>query len=348
MRIFSASITFAAFGCVLSAQSLISPVGHAGTEGNSNNTYPFNATFHYMQVHADLRGKVLPIKGMSFRRDGTLSSPYAGRTLDIEVWMGDSDFSAISGTYANNFTGTKANVFKRAKISTPAWPKPPSAPASFDFSVPFNNGVFLYVGATDFAWEWVTHSTTSTQTYPADAVTQTGTVNGPYSVNGTGCVATGQTRNFRATAYLSTYRSPDRVRYYAYNNYGRASSPGAILVGATNPNTPFPVCGPARLYTDAGITIPGLTNASGYFNSGTNIYVPWNAAYTGVKLYTQSYCLDAAQGPLPVAVTNGVESTVPALGPLPGSFARIFSRGNPNATTGNVGKHYAVVTRFDG
>lgn len=351
MRTLAATaLSIATFSCIAVAQStsLVSPATLATTEGNSNNTFPFYRPFHYMQIHGDLRGKVMVMKGLSFRRDGNLSSNYAGRTIEIEVWFGNSDLSKISNTYASNFTGTKTNVVKKAQFNAPAWPKPPSKPAAFNFNIPFNNGLFIYTGANDLAWEWVTHSTTATGTYPADAHAQYGTLNGRSTRTGTGCIATGQTRAMNLYGYFTTYRGPDRVRFYNYCYYGVATAAGAFLVGPTNPNLPFPVCGPQRLYTDASLAIPATANASGYMTTGTSITIPWNAAFVGASLYSQAYTADANKGPLPVSVSNGLQTIVPALAPLPGAYARIYSYNAPGATTGTIGKGYAVVTRFDG
>lgn len=69
-------------------------------------------------------------------------------------------------------------------------------------------------------------------------------------------------------AYLSTYGNPDRVRYWIYNYYGAVSAAGAILVGATDPNIPFPVCGPKTLYTNAAVTIPAGSDRSGHGERG--------------------------------------------------------------------------------
>lgn len=350
MHIATTSMAVAILGCAVFAQtSLVSPVGFDTKEGNGNNTYPFYDTFHYMQIHGDLRNKVLLIKGQSFRRDGNLSGSYASRTLEIEIFMGNSDLSKISSTFANNYLGTRTMVLKKTMVNTPSWAtKPATPPAAFDFSLPFGSA-WVYTGTTDLVWEWVVHSTTAPRkVYPADSVSTGRAVTGPYTRLGVGCTATGQTRVMLATAYLQTYRSPDRVRYYCYTSYGRANSTAATLLGLTNPNATFPICGPKRVYTDAMLTIPATSSATGFFNSGTSLYFPWNPALTGMKTYSQTYTLDGNQSPLPVAVSNGVESTVPVLGPKPGAFARIYALGNPTALSGGVGSGYALVTRFDG
>jgi hypothetical protein len=179
-----------------------------------------------------------------------------------------------------------------------------------------------------------------------DAVSSGGAKSGPYTLLGTGCTATGQTSTMIARAYLTTFRSPDRVRYYCYTNYGTKTAAAGILVGLKNPNAPFPICNKI-LYTNADlVTIAATSSATGYFNSTTGLYFPWNPAFAGLKIYSQTYTADAAMGPIPVAMSNGVESTIPTLGPKPGAYARIYSYNNHTATSGSLGNGYSLVTQF--
>lgn len=336
-----------ALTCVIPAQgSFVSPVALTSTEGISQNTFPFNAPFHYMQVHGDMRSKVLVIKGMSFRRDGKTTTNGALRTLEIEVNFGASDFAQTSSTYASNFTGTPTQVFKRGKVNFPAWPAPVSSPSPWDAQVPFNNGTYLHLGTADLAWEWITHSTTSTGYYLADA-TSAGDQRGTYTRLGTGCRATGQSRTMLATSYFAVRRATNQLLYAATCSYGTASASGAILVGTSNPNLPLPICGPATLYTDALLTIPVVSSTSGSLNTGAGLTIPFNASYAGLKAYTQIYTADANLGPLPVAVSNGVESVVPAAPPPLSLLHRIYARNSPTATSGTLAKNNGLVTRFD-
>ena len=38
------------------AAQLVSPAGLANQAGNASNNYPFYSTFHYQQIHGDVRG----------------------------------------------------------------------------------------------------------------------------------------------------------------------------------------------------------------------------------------------------------------------------------------------------
>jgi hypothetical protein len=347
MHIALHSITLVALSCSAAAQ-LISPAGFDTQEGSSNNTFPFYGnTFHYQAIHDDIH-TVLAVKGLSFRRDGTISISSLGKTVTGAIWMGHMDYAKISTTFANNYdAGGRTAVLPSGPISLPAMPaKPATPPAAFTASIPFKSP-FVYLGTKAIVWEYVCTASSSTASYIMDAHSSGRPVNGPWTRLGTGCVATGQTRNMIATAYITTYRSPDRVRYYCYTNYGTKNAPGAVLVGLTNLNLPFPICS-KTLYSDGGVVIiPATSSATGYFNSGLNLYAPWSPTLTGMKFYSQTYTQDAAMSPLQVATSNGVESIVAPQGGLPGAYSRIYAYNNATATTGSLGSGYAVITRFD-
>lgn len=330
-------------------QSLVSPVGYDTAEGNSNNTYPFyNRPFRYMQIHGDLRTNVLVMKAIAIRRDGNVSTNATARTLNLSLKIGDSSYANASTTYDNNWVGTPTTVVNNATINFPAWPKPASAPAPFNARIPFT-GVWLYTGVHDLAWETAVTQTTGTSSYPADAVSDSTLVTGPYTRLGgnTGCTSTGQTSASSAVAYIQADLTNNRFRFYSYMNYGVINAPAAMLVGSSNPNVKIPVCGPGTLFTDALITLPGTTDSRGYMNSGSQ-YVPYNAAFVGAKVYTQWYSADRGQAQLPVSVTNGVESIAPAMPPAGRPFTRIYSSGNATSATGGRTDHYALVTYFEG
>jgi hypothetical protein len=347
MRIIFASIAVAVLSCTAAAQ-LVSPATHLSTEGNSNNTYPFYGnTFHYQQVQGDIRGNVQIVKQIAFRRDGTISISSAAKTVTAELWMGHGDHATVGTTYANNYDAAgRTQVVPNGPINLPAMPaKPTSPPAAFTAIIPFKTS-FIYLGTKDLVWEYSCSASSSTASYIMDAVSSGRAVSGPYTLLGTGCTATGQTRPMVARAYLTTFRSPDRVRYYCYTNYGTKSAAAGILVGLKNPNAAFPICNKI-LYTNADlVTIGAMSRTNGYFNSTTGLYFPWNAAFAGLKIYSQTYTADAALGPIPVAVSNGVESTIPGLGAKPEKYARIYSYNNHTATSGSLGNGYSIVTQF--
>lgn len=326
-----------------SAQSsLISPVEYANLGGIPAND-PFGRVGRFMQVHGDLRGRSLLMKGLSFRPGG--SSAYTSHTVDMEIWLGPGDFAKLSSRYASNYLAAPTQVFKRAKVNTPPRPVNLTSPAPFDFRLLFQS-TFLHSGRQDLTVDLIVHATTwSTGDYLTDTAIFSGTVIGKYKALGTGCIVNG-TSPMTAEAYQATELSPPRVRYYCFTRNAPRNSPGAILVGLKNLAVAFPICGPKTLYTDALVTLPVFAGSGGYFGTGYGPTVPWQPTMAGVKLFTQSYALDSTQRPLPVAVSNGVESITPNLATMP-DYAAIQSN-NPAAIIGTVRPGRATVIRFDG
>lgn len=330
-------------GLASAQSSLISPVEVASREGSNNNTYPFNATFRYMQIHGDLRGNLQLIQRMSFRRDGLLTATSASRSLDIELSIGDSDYANRSTTFASNFTSTPSMVFS-GTVNFPSLPQPVSMPGPYAAVVSFT-APWLYVGTADLAWDWVTRSTSSTGSYYGDAHRELSSSYGSSLALGTGCTAGGQILPMQLTTYVRAITSSNLFNFTSRGKYGAGGAIGAILLGQTNPKLPFPICN-RTLYTDGLLSLPITASTTGTFGI-SNQTLPYAAAFAGVKFYSQAYTADATQSPLPVAVSNGVESVVPALPGNLGKYCRIYSRLNPMATTGSISDNYALVTRFD-
>lgn len=255
--------------------------------------------------------------------------------------MGVVDFASITTTFASNYDTAGATVVLPATtVNLPAMPaKPTTPPAAFTASIPFATP-YIYTAQKALVWEWVMTSSSTTASYVMDAHSGAATLTGAQTALGTGCTATGQTSPMTADASLTT--TATNISYTASTTFGRANSAGATLIGTNNPNAAFPICN-GTLYTNALVTVPALSDANGAFTTGALAF-SYSPALNGMKVYTQTYTADAAQGPIPAAVSNGVESIIPA---LPQQYARIYASGNATATTGSLGLAYSVVTRFD-
>jgi hypothetical protein len=351
MRI-SLSLTLAlvTLSSAATAQSyLYSWPGCDTTEGNSNNTFPFYGnTHHYQQIHGDLKGSVHVIKGISLRRDGTISISSATKDVTGGWWVGSGDYASATGTFATNYNALgRTNVVPTTTTLSlpPMPPKPVSPPANFTCHIPFSSP-YISLGTDAFIWECDLTKLSTTASYIMDANNAGGANMGPYTLIGTGCIATGQTRAMLQRCYVQAYAGPNRFRYYSYTNYGAKSAASMIAVGLTNPNIPFPICS-KRLYTDASVLmLPGTSSTSGYFNSGTAMYMPYIPGLVGQKLYTQTYTADIAQAPLPIAVSNGVESVIPAAPPPTAPVCRIYGYNNTTGT-GSIARGYVLATRFN-
>jgi hypothetical protein len=259
--------------------------------------------------------------------------------------MGHVDFPKITGTFNNNFDarGKTAVVPAATKIVLPNMPtKPSSPPAKFTATIPFKTP-FVNLALNALVWEYVGTASSSTGAYIMDAHSGGTTEVGQSTVLGKGCVATGQRSAMTATATFTSYLNPNRIQYVCSTRNGTANANGGVLIGSMNPNAAFPICNKV-LYTNADIALLGAkSDANGAFSTGVMSF-PWDPVFSGMKVYSQTYTADRAMGPLPIAVSNGVESWVPA---LPRQYARIYSYNNHTSATGSLGNGYAVVTRFD-
>jgi hypothetical protein len=329
-------------GAALVAQT-VSPLSATYTEANSNNTIPWwSQTHRYQQVHNDARGRVMILRGISWRRDGGVGGP--ARTVDTEIFVGTGDYTTATGTFASNYTNTPMRVLNRKMVSLPDHSAPPpTQPAPWTVLIPFDTP-WPYVGQADLLWDIYIYSTTTSATYALDAYSGNNvtTVNGSSQKLGTGCTATGQSAEMTVAASLQTSGAANTTSFAWSVTRGRATSPVALMLGTTNPDAQIPgVC--TRLYTNAQINIGGVTDASGGFNiPGTTL--PYNRAWAGIHLFSQAACADPGQSGLPYAASHGLDTVIPDTPPL---ITRIWAN-DVNAVTGNRSETYpyCIVTRF--
>ena len=142
----------------LSAQTTFtSPFGYDTTEGATNHAYILGGQLGltWQQIDSTLRGKVLSVKSIAWRRDATLatSANYVKRTMEVEIFLANSELTKISKTHSANYVGTPTQVVKKKTVNAPDWTTAPTtAPAPFDFKVPFDTG-WVFLGKNDFLWE---------------------------------------------------------------------------------------------------------------------------------------------------------------------------------------------------
>lgn len=341
------AVAMTALTIPLAAQgSFISPAAAATAEGNSNNNFPWTNTFHYQQMHGDVRGSARIVKGHAHRRDGLSTTVSLPRTFDVEIWAGEGTFNAstISATFANNYAAAPTQVFTRKMVNAPDWStRPTTPPAPFDFTFTYDTP-FAYSGSLDLVWEMAIHATTATSSYVADAQSQ-GSVSSPTTILGTGCVATGRTTAMSHTATYTNNPNTNQLLVTLSVSNGTPSSQGVFLMGATNPALPLPgFCGTSpTLFTSGELQLPGTTSSTGAMSTGA-LPIRWNNAFTGAQLYTQAATIDAGL-PGGLAISNGRSVQIVAM-PAPGLYARIYASGQPTATSGTVGLAFALVCEF--
>jgi hypothetical protein len=333
----------AALAAALCAQNYtVSPLAYTNTAGNGGNTIPWwSATHHYMQLHGDLRGRVLVTQGISLRRQpsGTFTTAVA-RTVDLEMFCGPCNVLAPSATYANNYTSPATRVFNRKMANLPDWTQPASSPAPWNLVVAFDTP-FVHTGASDLAWEALIYSTTSSGTYPTDAYS--GSVAATNVNSGTGCIATGRTTAM-AISNRTTYNANTNMLDASWTSTnGVGSVATAVLIGILNPNQPVPgLC--TNLYAVPMVQLVGTSAAAGTFATPV-VGMPWSPPIVGGKLHAQSACVDSGRtSGLPISASNGVETTMPD---RPALVRRIWAN-DVNATTGSLSESYpyGLITRF--
>ncbi len=332
----------------------VSPPAHANTQGNASNPIPFyNANARYMQIHGDLKGTPRVMQGMSIRRGqvGTQTNATA-RTLDLTVLMANSNIQTTSTTFAANYLGTPTVVKPKGTVNFPDWTASGGTPEPWTIVIPFT-APWPYLGTNDLLWEWlVENNTGSTLAYYADIYSG---LTGPnqdmtqatQTAIGTGCTATGQSRPMTVSARSYTSNALQGFYFRATGSSGPLNAPSNMMIGIVNPNLTVPgLC--TNLYTLPMWYFPTTSHNTTGSITMPDVLVPWNPGYQGAKLYTQAISLDAGQTGLPLALSNGLETVIPAMTP-PGSspIVRIFDLNSATATTAIVNYYaYGLIVRF--
>jgi hypothetical protein len=343
--------------CVLAGSALAqnftySPASAGTTEQNANNTIPFwYGSARYQQVHGSLRGAPRLLQAISIRRDGMLGTfgSAVARTIDAEMVMAHTNFATVSGTFASNYAGTPVTTVNRRMINLPDWTANLGSPAPW-LAIPHDNP-FAYTGNLDLLWELRIHSNTNTGSYPADAFSGFNfDIGSATNVSfGTGCTATGRTSPMTISANVQSVNPTNslRVQWSVFN--GPAGAPCAVLVGLSGIDQAVSgLC--SNLYVgNILLVINGTKSGTGSFTTPAIEATPFDPAWVGGKLYAQGAAIDNGRtDPIPVSVSNRVESTIVAVpGGSPDKIRRIWVS-DVNATVGSLSENYnyGLAVRF--
>ena len=191
---------------VLPAQNIVSPRGMTNIYGGINNSIPWgsfqSAQQFCQQVHDDLLGKTVKIKGMAFRH--AWDSNYAARSYTATLTLGECATKAVklSSAFASNWRsgGSKTQVVK-GTISFPAFTAYASAPGPFDavvsFSTPYSN-----TGKHSLMWE--VHISSNSGNTPTHYFERgPGSTHRP-GVIGKGCAMSGRTKPLTSSGGINT------------------------------------------------------------------------------------------------------------------------------------------------
>src|SRR5262249_4796529 len=146
-------------------------------EGNSNNTIPWwSGSATYMQVHdaGDLATvfpvPVVIIKGLSFRKDGAITSSIVGRAMDVQITIGSTPTTpaTASTTFAAILGSSPIVVLNYTNISLPPL-NPVGSPNPQGWYFPFASPYVYVIALGNLCWEMRIKNSTSSAVAPCDA-----------------------------------------------------------------------------------------------------------------------------------------------------------------------------------
>jgi hypothetical protein len=309
MRILSTILLTSA----LCAQGVTSPRGLDTTEGNASFVH-FGGSRRFQQIDYSQAGGPLVISSISWRRNGGSTGAAGTRTFDFQVDLGRGDFGAISFLLDSNYlAGTKTTVFNQTAVVFPDWSASIPGPAPFDFKVMLGSP-YVYTGANALVIDFYHTNSSTSGTLSVDREFTGPTTPTTGIALGTGCVATGNVSAFAHTAYMANQDSMPTPLYGMRYRLGGTNAPlggGVVaLMDSVNPNLGGLLC--TTVYSGGLValplpSIPGTTTVP-----ELSLGFTYSASLLGVTLFTQLAALDLGQGPIPVVLSNGRQTTMPA------------------------------------
>lgn len=313
----------ALFAATPTAQSyLTSPVGFDTTEGNSSFTHFSAADRRFQQIDATQRGQALLLQSLGVRRDGGVNGggiTAGARRAVIEVTMGTADFGLLHGAFDDNYRpGSRQIAYAKKPTSIPSWIGSAGTPAPFDLFMPFDTP-FPFNGrdalVIDFTHEGLVYSGgvgnaggSNVDREFATAAFGLGTPLAP------GCTATGMSQPFvHVTRFENNGPSMReygmRMRYSASG--APANAPVYVNLDFSNANIPLPgLCTTLNAQPTISL-LAGISSSTGDVQD-TSLSFPHAPSLAGVSMVTQMLALDPGRPGIPLVLSNGRRSSMPA------------------------------------
>lgn len=308
---------------------IVLPLSLARIEGNTHEGTLINLPYvRWQQIDSDSASTAHGVKFLRFRRDGVVASPSAkGRTVDVEIRMGNQQLAGFGGNFAGNYLQPPTTVMTRSSVNLPNWSQLPTiGPARFDMTFPVTS-TWYHNGAVSLVWEIeVWENTPAPGSYQIDADAAGGTSSGAAVALGSGCTTSNGVFTNVSTFDVTNYNADFSMTLTASGAPPRALV--SYLVGSFDPNLSLGLCAGLRVFPIASFPI-GIANAAGQAQIAFRS-INYNPAWYGVPLYTQALAPDAAQPRVSLAFSNGVELKLP---PTAHVLRHIFST-TPGAATG--------------
>ncbi|MFO1050936.1 MAG: hypothetical protein U1F36_01820 [Planctomycetota bacterium] len=307
-------VCFAAMSAALSAQTVItSPAGLDAVEGNTVFSH-WSSSRRFQQVDASHEGNILLISGLAWRRNGNVTQTSAGpRTFDLTVDFGDGNFGQLSSLLdENHLPTTRQTVFGPTTVNFPDWNPSAVGPAPFDFAVTFP-GPYVYTGNHALVIDFSYANNTSTALAQTDRDFNGYTTPTAGTSLGTGCIATGRTSAFSHTASMVNLANTPVADYGMRFRFGGANAPAStpvvLNIDFVNQNLAGIAC--STLYAFPTVSVTRMSSSTGAL-ADLDFGFTYDPNLLGATLFTQLLAFDAGQSPLPIVVSNGRQTTMPA------------------------------------
>jgi hypothetical protein len=343
----AASLT-AVLACVgtLDAQTpFTSPLGFDAVEGNSDFATFFTPR-RLQQIDATQIGRpAANIGAIAFRQNGTFAGANAlPRTATMTVTMGHGDFGALTDAFATNYVDVPTTVVAPRTVNIPDWSQAPAArPAAFTFLTLFDQP-FSYDGVRAVVFDVVVENLSRSGDMYVDrenriSTRQSGTV------IGTGCVATGQATplsHFLAAITYPLGHPQYGLRLEHSGGNAPANASVWLLLGPADPGLTFPgLCGTLHAAPPVDV-LRAPASASGFLSTQF-LDLPPQPGLAGQSVYSQYLALDPGQPILPLALSNGRVTTIPA---PPVELRCAYHFAAPSAASATVFAGTGVIVQF--
>jgi hypothetical protein len=303
----------------------VSPEHFSSADGDSYSALPFGTSnptgWRYQQVHDDLKGKKLTLRGLAFRRDNATAEPYMSFSLRMTVVLSTSATTSatMSTTFSSNHGTSTQTVLSGKQIDFKAT-RSSFLPAPFDYAIAFDQPYSFDGTSNGLCWEVQISQQINLQTSVYfDTVVSTSTSppanTGTY---GTACLHSTQ-RTAVSAAGSSSMDWPNSNGTLYLTGYNLAMSSVAIGVFGFSrtlygpiplpflfPGSPNQYSGPCYLNASLDFMLPTGSDQNGYAQA--SFPVPLATSMNGFTLRAQLLAIDnATKAAIPLIGSNGVE-----------------------------------------
>lgn len=293
-----------------SAQGAVtSPRGFDNVEGNAAFAH-WGGSRRFQQIDQTQIASPVVIRSIAWRRNGN-NTGTPSRTFDFQVDLGRCNFGVISELLdANYVAGTRTTVFSQGAVSFPDWSASLPGPTPFDFQIMLPT-LYVYVPIDALVIDFSYTNNSSSASLATDREFN-GLTSLPLGASlGTGCIATGRATQFSHTASLSNHEGLPTPAYGMRLRLGGLNAPAApvavTLIDSVNQNLGGVLC--STLYAGPAVTVLLRCLPNGTVPE-VSLGFDHDVSLIGATLYTQLAAPDPGRAPIPIALSNGRQTTM--------------------------------------